>query len=86
MHLPLPVLWRVRISRMHLRVVWVPVDLSCAFVDFVHVCGSLACICGFYGRVWISNVHLWIVCTSVNEMCEMHVHLWENLILFSLHR
>ncbi len=38
----------------------------CARVDCVCKCGSLTCICGLCARVWISRVHLWIVCASVD--------------------
>ncbi len=69
MHLSLPGLQcaHVWISRVHLWIaVCTRVNLSCAFVDCVHECGSLACICGLCERVWISPVHLWIVSASVH--------------------
>ncbi len=60
-------------------------DLSHAFLDCVRTCGSLTCICGLCAHVWISRMHLWIVCARVDLshafvdcawVCISRVHLW----------
>ncbi len=77
---------------MHL---WIAlcVDLLRAFGDRP-VCGSLACISGLCVHMWIYRMHFGIVFAHVDLsyafvdcMCMWisHMHLWEDLILFSLH-